>query len=57
VVNMQTIGFGLAVAVILDATIVRMMLVPSFVVLAGRLNWWLPGPLERALKNVRLAHD
>ncbi|CAN5483077.1 MMPL family transporter [soil metagenome] len=57
VVNMQTIGFGLAVAVVLDATVVRMMLVPSFVVLAGRLNWWLPGPLRRALKDVTIAHD
>lgn len=39
---MQFIGFGLAVAVFLDATLVRMILVPSFMQIAGRWNWW-PG--------------
>jgi RND superfamily putative drug exporter len=57
VTSMQTVGFGLAVAVILDATLVRMMLVPTVMVLAGRLNWWLPGPLRRALKGLSITHD
>ena len=39
---MQFVGFGLAVAVFLDATLVRMILVPSFMQIAGRWNWW-PG--------------
>jgi RND superfamily putative drug exporter len=39
---MQLLGFGLAVAVLLDATVVRMVLVPAFMHLAGRFNWW-PG--------------
>ncbi len=39
---MQFIGFGLAVAVFLDATLVRMILVPAFMQIAGRWNWW-PG--------------
>lgn len=43
---MQFIGFGLAVAVLLDATLVRMILVPSFMQIAGRWNWW-PGVRRR----------
>lgn len=39
---MRQLGFGLAVAVALDATIVRLVLVPAFMRLAGRWNWWLP---------------
>jgi RND superfamily putative drug exporter len=40
-------GLGLALAVILDATLVRAVLVPAFMRLAGRANWWAPGPLRR----------
>jgi RND superfamily putative drug exporter len=39
---MQFVGFGLAVAVLLDATIIRMVLVPSLMQIAGTWNWW-PG--------------
>jgi len=35
------------VAIVLDATLVRLALVPSVMTLAGRWNWWLPGPLAR----------
>lgn len=42
VLLMQFVGFGLAVAVLLDATIIRMVLVPAFMQVAGRWNWW-PG--------------
>ena len=42
VLVMQFLGFGLAVAVLLDATIIRMVLVPAFMHLAGAWNWW-PG--------------
>jgi RND superfamily putative drug exporter len=38
----QLLGFGLAVAVLLDATLIRMVLVPAFMHIAGRWNWW-PG--------------
>jgi RND superfamily putative drug exporter len=46
VLVMQFLGFGLAVAVLLDATIVRMVLVPAFMHLMGRWNWWPGVPLR-----------
>ncbi len=55
VVN-KTIGLGLSVAVALDATIVRLILVPAFMVLAGKWNWWLPAWLRRVLPKVKLEH-
>lgn len=48
-VVIKMFGLGLAVAVLVDSTIVRMMLVPSTMVLLGRTNWWLPGWLRRVL--------
>jgi RND superfamily putative drug exporter len=42
VLMVQFLGFGLAVAVLLDATLIRMVLVPAFMHIAGRWNWW-PG--------------
>ena len=51
-VVVKMLALGLAVSVILDATIVRLILVPSVMVLTGRVNWWLPGRLERALPHL-----
>jgi putative drug exporter of the RND superfamily len=51
-VMFQQMGFGLAVAVLLDATIVRSVLVPAAMELLGRANWWLPDFL-RWLPEVR----
>jgi len=42
-------ALGLAVAIFIDATLVRILLVPAFMRVAGRWNWWLPGPLDRIL--------
>jgi RND superfamily putative drug exporter len=42
-------GLGLATAIAVDATIVRMILVPATMTLLGRANWWLPGWLDRLL--------
>jgi len=42
VLAMQLLGFGLAIAVLLDATVIRMVLVPAFMQAMGRWNWW-PG--------------
>jgi RND superfamily putative drug exporter len=50
------LGVTLALAVLLDATVVRMMLVPSVMGLLGARNWWLPRWLDRALPEVRFAH-
>jgi putative drug exporter of the RND superfamily len=47
-------GLGLSVAVLLDATMVRMVLVPATMSLAGRANWWLPAWLDRLLPHVDL---
>jgi RND superfamily putative drug exporter len=53
VVN-KAIGFGLALAVFLDATLIRLMLVPAVMLLAGKWNWWLPERLRRLLPRVSL---
>jgi RND superfamily putative drug exporter len=47
----KEIGLGLAVAIALDATLVRLVLVPATMELMGRWNWWLPGALERRLPH------
>lgn len=44
---MKLLGLGLALAVLMDATLVRGVLVPAFMRLAGRYNWWAPRPLAR----------
>ena len=45
-VGLQQMGFGLGIAILLDATIVRMILVPASMRLLGRWNWYLPSWLE-----------
>ena len=45
-------GVGLAAAVFLDATLVRMVLVPATMSLLGRANWWLPTWMERILPHI-----
>jgi putative drug exporter of the RND superfamily len=50
----KMVGLGLAVAVLVDATVVRMLLVPSLMVLMGRANWWLPRWLDRILPSVHV---
>ena len=47
-------GFGLAFAVLLDATIVRMLLVPATMELLGAKNWWIPGWLDRILPRINV---
>jgi len=44
---LKLFGLGLALAVLLDATVIRGLLVPAFMRLAGRANWWAPAPLRR----------
>jgi RND superfamily putative drug exporter len=54
VVPIKAIGLGLAIAVALDATVIRVLLVPAAMRLLGRLNWWAPGPLARLYRRVGL---
>jgi RND superfamily putative drug exporter len=50
--TMKMMGTGLSVAILFDATIVRMVLVPATMELLGDRNWWLPGWLDRLLPNI-----
>ena len=45
-VSVKQVGLGLAVAVLIDATLVRLVLVPAVMELLGKANWWLPRPLR-----------
>jgi RND superfamily putative drug exporter len=51
IVGLQQFGFGLAVAILVDVTIIRALLVPSAMKIFGRWNWWLP---ERVARLVRV---
>jgi RND superfamily putative drug exporter len=51
---LKLFGFGLAVAVLLDATVVRLVLVPATMELLGDRNWWLPKWLDRILPTVHV---
>lgn len=46
-IDMKTLGIGLAAAIIIDASIVRMLFVPAAMKLMGEWNWWAPAPLRR----------
>lgn len=48
----QSIGLGLALGVLLDAFVVRLLIIPAVMHLLGASAWWLPGWLEKALPNV-----
>jgi RND superfamily putative drug exporter len=47
IVFMKMIGVGMLVALLIDATVVRALLVPATMKLLGGLNWWAPGPMRR----------
>jgi RND superfamily putative drug exporter len=53
-VFLKLFGIGLASAIFLDATLVRMVLVPAVMQLLGPRNWWIPGWLERILPRIDL---
>ena len=48
----KMLGFGLGVAILLDATVVRMVLVPATMSLLGERNWWTPAWLDRLLPTL-----
>jgi RND superfamily putative drug exporter len=54
VVLLKAVGFGMTLAVAVDATLVRVLLVPSTMRLFGHLNWWAPAPLTRLRRALGL---
>jgi uncharacterized membrane protein YdfJ with MMPL/SSD domain len=55
-ITIKSIGVGMAIAVLIDATIVRVLLVPATMRLMGRWNWWAPGPLGRFAERLGFSH-
>jgi RND superfamily putative drug exporter len=55
-VTIKSIGVGMAIAVALDATIIRVLLVPATMRLLGSWNWWAPGPLGRLAERFGFSH-
>jgi RND superfamily putative drug exporter len=55
-ITIKSIGVGMAVAVLIDATIIRVLLVPATMRLMGRWNWWAPGPLGRFADRLGFSH-
>jgi putative drug exporter of the RND superfamily len=55
--DLQQVGTGLFVAVLVDATLVRCVLVPATMTLLGRAAWWAPGPLRRLHARFGLHHE
>jgi RND superfamily putative drug exporter len=56
IVVIKSLGFGLALAVLIDATIVRGLLVPATMRLMGRWNWWAPQPVRRIVDRLGVSH-
>ncbi len=54
---LKLLGIGMATAILVDATVVRMVLVPAVMQLMGRANWWIPGWLDRALPRFDVAPE
>ena len=52
--DIKLIGLGLATAVFIDATIVRLLLVPATMELLGHRNWWLPNWIDRLVPNLSI---
>ncbi|MCX5192330.1 hypothetical protein OOK31_00235 [Streptomyces sp. NBC_00249] len=50
----QKTGFGMAVAIFVDAVVIRLLIVPAAMQLVGRWTWWMPAPLARVLPKVKL---
>jgi uncharacterized membrane protein YdfJ with MMPL/SSD domain len=53
----KLLGVGMIVALVVDATIVRILLVPATMRLMGRANWWAPGPLRRVYRKYGIREE
>jgi RND superfamily putative drug exporter len=56
VITIKSIGVGMAIAVFIDATIIRVLLVPAAMRLMGRWNWWAPGIFGRFVDRLGFSH-
>lgn len=52
----KQIGVGLAIMIVVDATIVRLLLVPAIMFMLGKWNWWAPAPLKRLYERHQIQH-
>ena len=57
IIFIKQVGLGTAIAVLIDATIIRALLVPSLMRLLGRWNWWAPAPLRRLHRRFGLSES
>ena len=57
IIFIKELGIGTALAVIIDATLIRALLVPSLMALLGQSNWWAPAPLRRLHRRVGLTES
>jgi RND superfamily putative drug exporter len=53
-VFLKLIGIGMATAILVDATVIRMVLVPAVMQILGDRSWWMPRWLERVIPRARL---
>ena len=56
IITIKSVGVGMAIAVAVDATIIRVLLVPATMRLLGDWNWWAPGPLGRFADRLGFSH-
>ncbi|WP_396936994.1 MMPL family transporter, partial [Mycolicibacterium sp.] len=54
---MRMFGLGLTLAILVDATLVRMLLVPATMHVMGRWNWWAPAPLARLHRRIGISES
>ncbi|MBV2362918.1 MMPL family transporter [Streptomonospora nanhaiensis] len=57
ITNMQMLGIGVALAILMDATVVRGFLLPALMALTGRATWWAPAPLQRFQRRFGLRDE
>ncbi len=57
IIFIKELGIETALAVIIDATLFRALLVPSLMALLGQVNWWAPAPLQRLYRRVGLTES
>jgi len=57
IVFIKELGVGTALAVIIDATLIRALLVPALMALLGSWNWWAPKPLRRLHRRIGLSES